>query len=236
METTIAHGTDAWRERRYDSVTGTEVAIIIGLNKDTSKMALMCLKAKREEAVFNPFTRSLMDNGKLFEPAARACYERQFGVAGRVPKLWVHSEEPYFAGSPDLVFDKDKLLVEIKTHFYPAPEMSEPIASISQIPLKYYIQVQAYLEITGWEEGHLFSWTQFHGSRTFGIRRDPHLFQVIFPELKKFVKALEEVRRVGLDSEEGARIIRAQRMEKGGKDYWSDLVWDSMKNHTLLIK
>ena len=236
METPILHGTEAWRQLRFDCVTGTDVASILGLN-DTSRMRLLTLKAKREEEEPNQYGKDLMALGNTFEPVARAQYLAWSGKAQQpTPPLFRHENITWLVGSPDLLDYDDKIVVEFKTRFYPSPAEASPFRTIESIPLKYYLQVQTYMEIMDWDRGHLFVWSPRNGWSLFEFRRDRNLFEAIRMELERFHEVLLRLKRVGADSTEGKELIGKARMKPGEKEQWVMAVWNSMKENTVHLK
>jgi putative phage-type endonuclease len=240
MEIDVEQRSVEWKRLRGEGVTGTEVAAILGLNHDVTRKKLIVQKVTGEEGVFSPVTQNLMFLGTEFERVAKAQYERSYSLFPmKTPGMFRHRKVPFLTGSPDLVSDPTgpgpRLLVEIKTHFYPALLEARPIESVEKIPLKYYTQVQTYLEILEMDAGVLFSWTINQGHALYRITRDPVLWGQILPVVTKFQEDVIRTRELGLDSPEGSKIVNSQKMAAGTKDYWLGLVWASLRANTVKL-
>jgi hypothetical protein len=95
-------------------------------------------------------------------------------AGGYVPGMSPHQELNWFTGTPDYILDCGcgmKAVVEVKTHWYPTTELAKPIATVKDIPLKYWLQVQSYMEILNLDYGILWSWTLYNGYSQFLMYR-----------------------------------------------------------------
>lgn len=235
METKLEHGSTAWKDKRWSSVTGTEVASVLGLNPECSRGKLLRLKAQRAEETPSDYGKRLMYLGTEFEPVARAAYLRWSGDRGRIPNLFIDNTHPWLTGTPDWVSEQERTVAEFKTHFHPTPLTSRPIESTQKMPFKYYLQVQTYLHILADKRGILFSWTPCHGFTVFEITPDPELMRLIIPELEKFMASLRRVKTHGTESVEGLSEVSKNKVSKVTKDFWIQKIWESLQYHTKQV-
>jgi len=198
-------------------VTGTDVGKIMGCDEYCSRKKLLESKILKKDLLENasPFTKTLLSLGNQFENPAllecRRCFSNlKIGKDGFVPGMSPHNDYSWFTGTPDYIFDHVngfKAIIEVKTHWYPSPTEATPISEVSQIPLKYWLQVQAYLEIRDLPKGFLWSWTLINGNTCFEINRDKEFFNdVIIPELIRF--------RHSYESKVDGNLVKFKRSEK----------------------
>jgi hypothetical protein len=104
-----------------------------------------------------------------------------------------------------------------------------PYVSVPEIRLKHYLQVQAYMQIMGYDRAHLVSWTLVHGFTVFSLDRDKNLWEkIVLPALRRFDKLL----RGGGDLDE---VYKAARVTKDEKVINATAVFDSLITHAVLI-
>jgi putative phage-type endonuclease len=233
MDTGLIQGSEEWKQARYHGVTGTDVATILGLNPNLSKKKLFYHKLRREDPPVTGMGRTLMDLGKQFEPVAKAAFLRWAGSnmgAGKSVNLLRHKNFEWLVGSPDYLLGD--YVIEFKTHFFPSITVVRPYEAVGKIPLRYYLQVQAYLEITDKQKGILVSWTANNGFTVWDVQRDKVLMNTVLPELEKFAGDMWLVQSMGgPDTGEGLKKVEGMRMEKGMKEYWTHLVFTSLTTH-----
>ena len=170
-----------WLDARYQSVTGTDVGKIMGCDDTTSRQKLCYYKLHKIDPLIHAtdYTKRLVRYGGLFENAALGEFRRYFInhdwlYNGYVPGMSPHKDYSWITGTPDYIADlndNDKCVVEIKTHWSPSPELASPIKIVDTIPLKYWLQVQTYLEILDINEGFQWSWILLNGYTCFHIAR-----------------------------------------------------------------
>ena len=221
MAAAAAAGEDAgreseeWKKERNKRVTGTDLGKILGGDPYMTRMTLILSKLGHKDAMetASDFTKNLMHLGRAYEPLARSLYlERIAGLDPRaegvdvfyeVPSLRTHRMFNWFAGTPDLLLPASVLeqqdeppqkVVEIKCHFYPTMFEAMPYMIPEQVPLRYWLQVQAYMEILDTDDAELWSFTLFGGASLFKIDRiSGHMmFSVIWPEVEKFYAVLKK--------------------------------------------
>lgn len=205
---------EEWEEARRKLVTGTDLGKILGADPYMTRMTLILSKLGHKDPMetASDFTRNLLHLGRAYEPLARSIYLEKIAeldpemegvdVFYEVPSLRTHPGFSWFAGTPDLLLpasapEKDcppQKVVEIKCHFYPTMFEAMPYMIPEQVPLRYWLQVQAYMEIIGTDKGELWSFTLFGGASLFTIERvSGHLlWSVIWPEVEKFYRVLQK--------------------------------------------
>lgn len=208
MDTGLSKEKDerGWLEARYDGVTCTDLGKIMGVDPGTSRTRLLLSKIERRDLLedCSDVTRTLVALGQRFEPRAREAFldvwtsegdrngwvydgDKKWEKLGFVPSMHVHRDHNFFTGTPDYLLPGMKVAVEFKTHFYPNVEEARPIMSVDMIPLKYYLQLQGYLEIMDYPMGILVSWTLKNGMMMYIMRRDTRLFRErVLPSIRQF--------------------------------------------------
>lgn len=236
-DTGLVHGSDDWRNARFDCVTATDVGKILGLDAYVSRKRLLESKFDKidpsEDA--NETGKYLMMMGRTFEEAAKKSYILHTGERdGFTPSLHAHCQCPFLTGSPDYLVPSKRKVVEFKTHFYPNMVDVTPIADVRNIPLKYYLQVQTYLEIMDYDVADLFSWTILNGETLFRINRDRPLFEsVIRPFVFEFMTWMEDIRDTRKDSSIYLSTISKARHRPGEKTNILDCVLNSLLSNTV---
>ena len=183
MDTGLAQGSDAWKNERFLHITCTDLAKIMGLDSTCSRKKLLASKKLKKDLMedANDYLKSLLERGKTYESAACSSYLRwrsetkQMGL-GYIPAMLEAPDYPNITGSPDYLFPNDKIVAEFKTHWYPSEDLAECYNSKEQIPPKYFLQVQGYLNITGFQKANLISWTLLNGFSVFEITYDEVLW------------------------------------------------------------
>lgn len=234
MDVGLTQADPEWKLARYDCVTGTDVGTILGVGRE-SKKKLMETKIRRREPFHDDRTRIYLTLGKNFEMCARETFRNLLPEYGRgfVPSMHTHPELNWISGTPDYLLPEDKIVVEFKTHFYPSILEASPYESVTSIPLRYYLQVQTYMEILNWDKGILFSWTTRNGYSLFHIRRDCGLWNdVVLPRLMAFHLAMLHWRKVfgtSADMDWGAVVGSCLNFVKGEKAQLETVLMNSME-------
>jgi len=192
-----------WIDARYNCVTSTDIGKIMGCDDSCSRRMLMDYKLNKIDPQENTseYTKLLLKLGSEFESAALSECQLKFrnhhiSSNGFIPGMTPHPEMNWLTGTPDYIMDHQngyKCVVEVKTHWNPTPEEARPIQSVETIPLKYWLQIQAYMEILNFDYyGYLWSWTINNGSRCYRIRRDKKFWlTTILPEILLFRNIFE---------------------------------------------
>lgn len=236
----IERETQDWKSYRFEAITGTDVGKILGCDSCCSKRKLFESKIQRVDVCENAseITKAFLSLGRKYESLALSDFlNTDIGESlghGFVPTICQHKTISYFAGTPDYLYPEDSVLIEIKTHFYPTPNQANPISFPKSIPLKYYLQVQSYLEIMNFDEGYLWSWTLNNGANLFWIKRDKDLFNDIISEkLERFYDSLTHAKEVGIESKAYLDILKTMKSKPGENSENQRVVEKSMNTHTL---
>lgn len=228
---------DDWKEERYNHVTGTDVAKIMGVDKETSAMKLVDAKVRKIDLMADAtlVTKSFLLLGNVFEESAKQSFLRDMGNHVRASSsdgvLTRDLIYPWLAGTPDYIVKAPghSMVVEFKTHFWPMPTEATPYESTERVPLKHWLQVQCYLHIMDVKIGLLYSWTMSHSRTMFLIARDDTTWAAfIFPKLMKFRNAMVEARGHEIGSPEYLKIIASLRWKSGEKAEAEDLLRAAM--------
>ena len=208
----------------------------MGCDYRCSRSKLLELKLLKKDPLENAdeFTKMLLKLGNEFEPAALSAFQlafrkRKLSFNGYVPGMTPHPNFKWFTGTPDYIMDLNgyKCVVEIKTHWNESPETATPISCVQCIPLRHWLQVQAYLEILDLQIGYLWSWTINHGSSCFRINREKMFWDsIVFPEVLFFRSVYEGKHRYknGLTFKLGEAI--SSRQDKKCHHYLHIVVYD----------
>eukprot|EP00727_Mastigamoeba_balamuthi_P000666 m51a1_g10597 hypothetical protein (245) ;mRNA; r:31754-32488 len=237
MDLGFEQGSASWIESRFSHVTATDLGKILGVDTTCSRTKLLLSKINHTDLLKKapPVTKKLVQNGKLFEESACAAYtawrfHNGFTDAGFTPMMYSHKQFPFITGSPDHLFPDTCIVAEFKTHFYPSFDRSQPIESVQRIPLRYYLQVQTYLNIMEWDIGHLFSWTPMNGHSLFHISRDPQLWETLLvPSARWFYELMKDD---SIPLGEKSKMARMTANEK--RDNIND-IWESLNSHSAQL-
>lgn len=133
----------AWLNERRGGIGGSDVAAILGLSKWTTPLEVYL--DKRGEGIEQP-DNTAMRWGRYLEPAVRQAYADETGREVRVPATMLrHATHNFMVANID-GFTEDGRLFEAKTA-RSADGWGEP--GSDQIPQPYLLQVQHYMEVTG---------------------------------------------------------------------------------------
>lgn len=221
--TDIRRESKEWKDIRFNYVTGTDVGKIMLCDSTCSREKLFKCKLYHTDPCdnVNSYTKTLLELGKSFEELAlddfKMCpYSKVEDLEnGFVPTIFRHNNLIYLYGTPDYILPGKKELLEIKTHFYPSIFNALPITDRHSIPMKYYLQIQAYLEILDYNKAYLWSWTLNNGASLFIVYRDKSLFNgVIKGIIEFFYSRLESARECqNLEQLQISKSLRAKRGE-----------------------
>lgn len=241
MELPHNPGSAGWLRERYNSVTGTDIGKIMGMDQTCSRKRLLMSKVRETDLLENasPITKTLVGLGNTFEEAAREAFikgDRAKRIVGFRPGMYQSVKCHFLTGTPDYLMPREKTVVEIKTHFYPSIQEAVPL---SDVPLKHYLQVQCYLEILDYETGLLYSWTVTRGHTLFSIQRDRTLWDTLIqPAIQQFHDcsvSLKDMLKEG-GEEEVDRILRRSRMKSGEKIHNYHVISQSHFQHVTKIE
>lgn len=142
---------DEWLEHRRSGIGGSDVAAIIGMSK--WKTPLQVYQDKRGEGVAQP-DNDAMRWGRYLEPVVRQAYADETGREVRMlPDMQRHPQHEFmianldgFIAASDQQRTRVARIFEAKTS-RTANGWGEP--GTDQIPQPYMVQVQHYMEVTG---------------------------------------------------------------------------------------
>lgn len=228
-----------WIKARYSSVTSTDLGKIMGVDQQTSRKRLLWSKLTKTDLLENcsRVTRDLVTMGQTFEKSAREAFVTKWELSGGdleekkgfVPTMHTHPVYDWFTGSPDYLIPERRIVVEFKTHFFPNAQEAHPILEARSIPLKYYLQVQGYMEIMDYDDGILVSWTIAQGMTMYWIRRDKRLWiDQILPEIKVFRAWMQYFKMEDLEKDRSLGIFK-----RGEKVILEDAIIKSMVENTV---
>lgn len=145
----VTQRTPEWYAARMTLVTASDVAQCLGCSKFGNQREFF-IKKCGDESEQKPFNASLppLKWGVMYEPVAQALYAALNGVAVHEFGLLRHPTETWLGASPDGITDAGVLL-EIKC---PWRRRITP----GDVPLQYYYQVQAQLDVCDLEECDYF--------------------------------------------------------------------------------
>jgi putative phage-type endonuclease len=226
-----------WLEARYDAVTGTDVAKIMGLDPSCSRVKLFRSKVERRDLMEDAgaLTRQYLELGRAFEPIALNSFKTLWPESeGFVPGMTPHRTYNWLCGTADYLTQSS--VVEIKCHFHPGMSEATPIQCVDALPVRHWCQVQTYLEIFEKPYGVLYSWTMNHGSTAFQILRDQNFFFAIaLPELTEFWTNLKKFK-----SKEGTpeylEYLNNLKFARGQKQYNIRLIQEKIKMGVHMLK
>ena len=237
-----------WLAARFNAITATDVGKILGCDSTTSRKKLFESKVMKIDPLADASSRTkeFLLLGRQFEPVACEAFMRwgyeQGEIDGYIPGMTPHRVIPWLTGTPDwiarywLAPKNPPMVVEFKTHFYPTITEARPIADVSALPLKYWLQLQIYLEIMDYQVGLLWSWTVSHGHTCFRVTRDREFFNTaILPILEWFWDRFSKVKdRPG--SSDYLTAVASMKFHPREKHKLVELVQAAMENSTVKLE
>lgn len=167
----------AWYEQRVGKLTASNLGAVLGLNKLSRKQAMQRALGK-DTFTGNEATQWGQDNEMNGIVDYSVLTENVVEATG----LHVHPMYSWLAGSPDgLVGDVG--MIEVKCPFYRKNKLHDTI------PLHYYVQMNALLEITGRQWCDYICWSPC-GMRVYRVHRDSYLFQYLLTIYGQFYSAM----------------------------------------------
>ncbi|MBM7585811.1 putative phage-type endonuclease [Bacillus pakistanensis] len=170
-----------WLEERTKGIGGSDVGIILGLNKYRTPFELWLEKTGQVEPV--EIDNEAIYWGNEMENVVAKEFEKRTGKKVRRSNfMFTHPEIPYAKANVDRFVVGESSVLECKTaSAYLAKDWAE-----DEVPDTYLVQVQHYLGVTGKEKGYIavliggnrFVWKE--------IERDDELIDMIFKAVKHF--------------------------------------------------
>jgi len=141
-------------EQRRSGIGGTDAAAICRANPFKCPVQIYLEKIGEAELEHENMYMWL---GKALEPNLKVKYEELYGYKVEEQGMIRHHTYSYLMAHVDGIV-KDSHIVEFKTSSNAdkwAPE-TEDYASMHDVPLAYYYQIQHYMMVTGMDEAHIF--------------------------------------------------------------------------------
>ena len=202
--------TDAWFAARRGRLTASNLGASLGLVSYVSRPEAYRRVTGASEFVGNP----ACDWGTTNEANATVSYQIASGNTVQPVGLFIHKDYDWLAGSPDGFVGEDGM-VEIKCPFYHKKDGSPRVHAA--VPIHYWCQVNALLEITEREWCDYVSWTP-EGMRTLRVPRDKEAFDFLLNYYGQFYAAMArgDAAPPPLPASEKARIVECieRAMEK----------------------
>ena len=173
---------EEWLKWRTLGIGGSDVSVIVGLNKFRSVYQLWLEKTGQvvpaeEENDYTHF-------GTLLEPIVRAEFTRRTGIKVRAKKALLQSEEfPYMIADLDgVIYENGEMCIfEAKTASAYKKETWE-----DGVPVEYELQVQHYMAVTGARKTYIAALVGGNQFFYYEVYRDEELINIIIRAEKKF--------------------------------------------------
>lgn len=161
--------TTAWYAARRGKLTASNLAGLLGLSQFSSRNNTYDRLMGRVKFEGNDAT----EWGATNEQNGINAYQTRTGNLVEPTGLWTHSDYMWLAGSPDGLVGEEGL-IEVKCPYYKRVPHRE-------IPIYYFIQIIACLEVTRREWCDYICWTPMNGTSIFRVSRDKELFDFLLP-------------------------------------------------------
>ena len=171
--------TDEWFQARRGKLTASNLASLLGLVRWCSRQeaydrVLGAEKAARQPENYN--SNKACDWGVTHERDGVLSYMTKTGNLVNMTGLHVHKDIPWLAGSPD-GFVGTEGLIEVKCPYWRKKDGSARLHT--QVPVYYYLQINALLEITEREWCDYVCWVPDEGTAVFRVMRDRETFDFL---------------------------------------------------------
>ena len=166
---TLQQRTKAWHSARAGKLTASNLAGVLGLSQFCSRSESYDRLMGRSKFEGNDATRW----GSANEQNGINAYQTRTGNLVEPTGLWTHTDYMWLAGSPDGLIGSEGML-EVKCPYFKKVPHQE-------IPIYYYIQILACLEMTRREWCDYVCWTPNNGTSMFRVTRDQELFDFLLP-------------------------------------------------------
>lgn len=174
-----------WLAERRTGIGGSDVAGILGLSKWTTPLQVYLDKiGQAPESEDN----APMKWGRYLEPVIRQAYSDETGRTVRTMDMIRSPVRPFMLANID-GFTDDGRLLEVKTA-RTGEGWGEP--GTDQIPTAYMLQVQHYLEVTGFEFADVAVLIGGSDFRIYEVGVDPELVHLIIEAESEFWRRVQE--------------------------------------------
>ena len=209
----LQQGSPEWLEARKGKLTASNIGAALGLCSWTSRKVAFARAIGTDTFEGNEATRW----GSANESNALAAYSAHTGNVVEPTGLHVHKNTPWLAGSPDGLIGTEGM-VEAKCPYW-KKEVHE------QVPIYYYMQMNACLECADRQWCDYISWTP-SAYKIIRVMRDHALHQAFLTtEYADFYRAMCDV-----DSN-GEFQGGPPKWRKGHKEIIREMVEESMRTH-----
>ena len=223
--------TDEWFQARRGKLTASNLASLLGLVKWCSRQQAYDRVLGAEEAARKPenhFANRACEWGTTHERDGVLSYMTKTGNLVNMTGLHVHKDIPWIAGSPD-GFVGSEGLIEVKCPYFRKKDGSPRLHS--QVPIYYYLQMNALLEITEREWCDYVCWVPDEGTAVFRVSRDKDTFDYlmnyytnIYAAVASGVKTVPLLPKSERDKIE-ARVVAAMK-QKVDLTFWRAVIHD----------
>lgn len=208
--------TDEWFKARRGKLTASNLGALLGLVKWTSRQQAYERVTGEDR---NRKSSGLGENracswGITHERDGVLAYMTKTGNLVNMTGLHVHKDIPWIAGSPD-GFVGTEGLIEVKCPYWQKKDGSPRLHS--SVPIYYYLQMNALLEITEREWCDYVCWVPNEGTAVFRVSRDKdtwdflmNYFTVIYAAVQSGVKVVPPMTKSERDKIE-ARVQEGMR-------------------------
>jgi putative phage-type endonuclease len=174
---------EAFLEERKTMLGGTDLAAILGFSPWKTAWDV----AAEKKGIIPPTEASeRMQWGTLLEDPIAKEYARRTGQRiRRVNEAMRHRTLPFLGGHPDRLVVGRRKGVEVKTVDRGAREWSEPGMPM-KVPKAYYVQVQHYLAVTGYEEWDLVPLFGLRAMRIYTIEPNDRVMRSLLERGQDF--------------------------------------------------
>lgn len=193
--------TAAWHAARKNKLTASNLGGLLGLCSWCSRQQTYDRLTGKTKFEGNEATQWGNDN----EQNAINDYQTSTGNIVEPSGLHVHKAHMWLAGSPDGLIGEEGM-IEVKCPYYKK-------AVHTKIPLHYYIQIQALLEIIGRKWCDFISWTPDAFS-VYRVTADKELFDFCLPYWGHVYSCLQRGLHTLPSFKTGAKALIVGRVEE----------------------
>lgn len=175
----------AWLAERRTGIGGSDVAGILGLSLWTTPLAVYLDKIGQAPETDD---NAPMKWGRYLEPVIRQAYSDETGRTVRTMGMIRHPVREFMLANID-GFTDDGRLLEVKT-----ARTAEGWGEVGtdQIPTPYMLQVQHYLEVTGFEFADVAVLIGGSDFRIYEVGVDPELIHLIVEAEAEFWRRVQQ--------------------------------------------
>lgn len=189
---------DDWLEKRKNTIGGSEIGIVLGLNEYSSKLQLYKNKKSDSKNFDNIYTRKGKELENLIFTNYVVPYFTDRGyVVSKPNKIFVRENTPWLSANLDglaipegvCTSSTENIVVEIKWVSQWGASKWEVSEEYGNVPASYYAQVQDYMYHVNAKQAVIFAmfddtWT----CETYIIKRNESFIRKLIVESEKFYK------------------------------------------------